>query len=223
MSNTTFVDKETLIETDWCNDVNDTVYEVLGDNTNPPANAAEARTNLGLGDLATQNVADLGLGDLAVKDTINNSDWAGTALEIANGGTGATTASAARTALEIISATTSAEGLVELATNAEVLTGTDSTKAVTASNLTQLLTKAASGHVVLPGGLQFAWVSMSVSGESSKSANWSRAFSTTPYAVFPAGQSDRRYRISAVSSTAVTVALDSSAISTLWAFAIGPA
>lgn len=67
------------------------------------ADAAAVRTTIGAAASShTHGVADLtDAGSLAAKSTINNSDWSGTDLAIANGGTGASDEATARANLEL--------------------------------------------------------------------------------------------------------------------------
>lgn len=115
-------------DAEWINSVQSQsvpAVNVIYDNSTSGLTAAtvQAAIDETEGRLDTAETTLSSLGSLATKNTINDGDWSGADLAITNGGTGASSASAAFDALKQTASATSA-GVVEKATAAEVLAET---------------------------------------------------------------------------------------------------
>jgi hypothetical protein len=109
-----------------------------------PTNASKANLDSATDDpkLARPDLADLvdKFNDLLTHLNLSTitSGPASIPLSVANGGTGAATAAAARTNLGVEDATESAAGRIEIATQTESNNGTDDTRALTPAKLTNI-------------------------------------------------------------------------------------
>lgn len=124
-----------------------------------PTNASKANLDSATDDpkLARPDLADLvdKFNDLLTHLNLSTitSGPAAVPLSVANGGTGAATAAAARTSLGVEDATESAAGRIEIATQTESNNGTDDTRALTPLKLASIapasVTFAASDQVLI--------------------------------------------------------------------------
>jgi len=78
MANTTFVNLNTIIVADWLNDVNNCVYNILGNGTTVPASVSALKTNLSLQNVDNTSDANKPLSSAATTALASKLDKTGT-------------------------------------------------------------------------------------------------------------------------------------------------
>lgn len=166
MASTTFVDKVTVVPTDWLNDVNGVVWTLFGGTSVP----ATARTALGLGTIATQAANSVAItGGTIAGTTITGGTVASLSspLAVASGGTGVTTSTG--TTAVVLSTGPTISGATLTGTN--TITGT-----AAFSNTTTAPTKAKDNSSTEVATTAF------VLGQTSTQAELEAGSSTTTFA-----------------------------------------
>lgn len=128
MSSTVFTDQTTIVVAAWLNDINSVAYNILGNGTVIPATVAAARTNLGLGTMATQNANAVAITGGTLTGSVVSGNITGNAANVtgtvvvATGGTGLTTTTAYSPVITGTTATGAFQASLGPGTSGQVLT-----------------------------------------------------------------------------------------------------
>lgn len=187
MASTTFIDKVTVINNAWLNDVNGVVWTLFGGATS----ASAGRTALGLGTLATQNANAVAITGGTISGLTSLTGLL-SPLQVADGGTGAVNAAGART--QLVAAKSGANSditaLSGLTTPLSVAQGGTGAATLPSFNVmigngtspVTFVAPATSGNILTSNGT--AWLSSAPPSSKSYIKAWIK-FDGTPTGAYP--------------------------------------